>query len=355
MTTKTIPYMRGMNFGFAAPRGWYGSDEALAQIPKMKALNIDWVAAHVTYVMETYSSTRVYLDPVFTPGDAEVIRWVRAAREAGLKVMLKPILEPLDGIWRGLVSPPGDGVSTFAKHHASFDNYSRWKKSFKAVLANYADLAQEASVDCLCLGAEYMEMEKPGFTAMWEEIIADTRKRYHGLLTYEFTPRWLPMRRYEFTPDGPVKASKPALGSWWSKLDFLGFSCYGDSTAENPTVEEFAKGFESRKKEAAELAAEFGLPLALLETGRRSTRGLKGNAFDFTHPGVYDAEIQSRYMEGVHLAFQGEPWYRGSFWWKWDEHQVEQRAHYYTDPAGDQGFTIDGKPALETLKRIYSK
>lgn len=170
MTTKNIPYMRGINFGFAAPRGWYGSDEALTQIPKRKALNIDCVAAHVTYVMQTYSSTRVFLDPVYTPGDAEVIRWVRAAREAGLKVMLKPILEPLDGIWRGLVNPPSDGVSTF-----------------------------------------------------------------------EFRPHCLPMRKLS-----------PNLGSRWSKLDFLGFSCY-------------------------------------------------------------------------------------------------------TDPAGDQGFTIAGKPATETLKRLYAQ
>ncbi len=32
--TQQIPFQRGMNFGFAAGRGWYGSDEALAQIPR---------------------------------------------------------------------------------------------------------------------------------------------------------------------------------------------------------------------------------------------------------------------------------------------------------------------------------
>jgi hypothetical protein len=100
-----IPFMKGMNFGFAADRGWYGSEAALAAIGKMKALNIDWVAAHVTFVMETYASNRVFFDPVFTPADHEVLAWVAAARKAGLKVMLKPIIEPLDGVWRGVVDP----------------------------------------------------------------------------------------------------------------------------------------------------------------------------------------------------------------------------------------------------------
>jgi len=73
MTTKSkpqrreIPYMKGMNFGFAAPRGWYGSPEGLAQIPKMRALNIEWVAPHVTFVQPSYASTRVFMDFVRTP------------------------------------------------------------------------------------------------------------------------------------------------------------------------------------------------------------------------------------------------------------------------------------------------
>ena len=144
--SKEIPFQRGMNFGFAAGRGWYGSDEALAQIEKMKALNIDWVAAHVTFVQETYSSTRVFMDYEFIPDDREVLTWVRAARAAGLKVMLKPILEPIDGIWRGVVDPPRDGQSTLAKLNASFNNQSRWVKSWpKPKAAASCSTFEEAS------------------------------------------------------------------------------------------------------------------------------------------------------------------------------------------------------------------
>jgi hypothetical protein len=300
------------------------------------------VAAHVTYVQETYSSTRVFIDFEFTPDDREVLTWVRAARKAGLKVILKPILEPLDGVWRGAVDPPKDGQSTFAKLHQSFDNQSRWVKSFKACLAHYVGLAAEAEVDCLCLGAEYWKLETYDF--MWNAIVADARERYPGLLTYEFTPHGLGERRIN-----------PKRGDWWRQLDFLGFSAYGNNRTPEAPVEDFMAGLEACKDQAVRVSEEFGLPLALLETGRRSTRGLAGSGADYTAEGVYDGEIQARYYEAVFRTFWEEPWFRGIYWWKWDEHQAEHRPQYFTDPAGDQGFTIDGKPAAGVLKTWYEQ
>ena len=334
-------FHRGMNFGFAAPRGWYGSEEALAQIDKMKALNINWVAAHITFVQETYASKRVFFDPEFTPGDKEVVTWVKAAHEAGLKVMLKPILEPLDGIWRGVVDPPKDGPSTFARLAPSFDNQSQWVKTFKAVLSHYIGLAAAAEADCLCLGAEYWKVEIYDF--MWNEIITEARERYAGPVSYEFTPHGLRDR-----------AMLPRRIGWWKKLDFLGFSAYGVNKTPEAPVEDFVDGLQERKREAAQLAADLDMPLMLLETGRRSTRGLAGSAADFGSEGVYDGDVQARYYEAVFQTFMDEPWFRGVYWWKWDEHQAERRPQYFTDPAGDQGFVIDGKPAADVLKRRYA-
>lgn len=334
--------MRGMNFGFAAPRGWYGSAKAHDQIAEMKALNIDWVAAHVTFVQETYASTRVFMDYALTPDDREVLAWIKAARDAGLKVMLKPILEPLDGVWRGVVDPPKDGLSTYAHLNPTFSNQSRWVASFKACLSHYIGLAAEADVDCLCLGVEYYKLE--GYNYMWVAIIAEARQRYRGLLTYEFTPHGLKDRQIH-----------PRLGEWWHRLDFLGFSAYGDTKEESPTLEEFVRGFDERKAAARALYEEFHLPMALLETGRRSCRGTRGTASDFQQPGHYDGELQALYMQSVAEAFRDEPWYRGFFWWKWDEHQGEHRPHYYSDPAGDQGWTIHGKPSAEVMRQIYTR
>jgi hypothetical protein len=147
----------------------------------------------------------------------------------------------------------------------------------------------------------------------------------------------------------------PQIGKWWHQLDFLGFSAYGSNDKEDATVADFIEGLKPQKEMGERMAREFDKPLALLETGRRSSRGLQGSGSDFSSPGVYDENLQSRYMEAVYETFKTCDWYRGFFWWKWEEHQGEFRPQYHTDPAGDQGFIIEGKAAAETMKKIYER
>ena len=47
------------------------------------------------------------------------------------------------------------------------------------------------------------------------------------------------------------------------------------------------------------------------------------------------------------------PEWMGFLWWKWDETQY--RPHYHTDPRGDKGFTIQGKPAEEVMRKWVKK
>lgn len=53
-------------------------------------------------------------------------------------------------------------------------------------------------------------------------------------------------------------------------------------------------------------------------------------------------------MAAVIRAFSAEPWRGGLLWWKWDEENY--RPQFHDDPAGDKGFTIDGKPAAQVMK-----
>ena len=63
----------------------------------------------------------------------------------------------------------------------------------------------------------------------------------------------------------------------------------------------------------------------------------------------YDGEEQANYLAAVIRAFSAEPWWGGLLWWKWDEQNY--RPQFHDDPAGDKGFTIDGKPAAQVMKR----
>lgn len=62
---------------------------------------------------------------------------------------------------------------------------------------------------------------------------------------------------------------------------------------------------------------------------------------------------QAGHLEAVLRTFWDEPWWAGMYWWKWDEQN--DRAAFKTDPRGDKGFTLWGKPSAEVMKRWYAK
>lgn len=69
--------------------------------------------------------------------------------------------------------------------------------------------------------------------------------------------------------------------------------------------------------------------------------------------GGYEPAEQANYLEALFRTFWNESWWRGLYWWKWDE-QLD-RPPYRTDPRGDKGFTIWGKPAAEIMKAWYGR
>ncbi len=54
-------------------------------------------------------------------------------------------------------------------------------------------------------------------------------------------------------------------------------------------------------------------------------------------------------MEASLRIFWDLPQWMGFFWWIWDEAQDIPR--YAGEPNGEHGFTIQGKPAEEVMKR----
>ena len=69
--------------------------------------------------------------------------------------------------------------------------------------------------------------------------------------------------------------------------------------------------------------------------------------------GGYDGDEQARYLEAVLDTFWNEPWWMGLYWWKWDEQN--DRPNFRSDPRGDKGFIIDGKPAAEVMKTWFAR
>lgn len=324
---------RGIAFGFLAKNGYYGSPEGLAQVDEIAAHGVKWVSLIVTVMQDTYYSTRVYKDYERTPSDAELEQIIDRFHARGIRVMLYPCVEIHDSVWRGKIDfPEGyeqiSGVVT--------DYWTPWFKSYTEMYVDYARLAERKGVELLCLGAEMngtVRKEKE-----WSRLIDEVRKVYRGPLIYE--------------AHGITDFDK--FPAWYGKLDMIGYSFYGAvSPRPGASVEEMVAFLRPRVEQMKRLSEKTGKPLLFTESGALARKGATVKPDNFRQAGTYDGEEQARFMEAVLTAFWNETWWRGFYWWKWDEQQ--NRPQYKTDPAGDQGFTIKGKPAAQTLKKWYAR
>lgn len=324
---------RGMTFGFLAKNGYFSSKEGLAQIDKMAQLGIKWVSLVVILMQENPFSMRVYNDYEYTASDAELELAIDEFHRRGIRVMLYTCLEMHDSNWRGAVNfPKGhqqiQGITT--------DYWPPWFKSYTAAMVNYGRLCQRKGVELLSLGAEMDGTVQEN--SHWSKLIDEVKKVYAGPLIYEV--------------HGSIAFDK--LPTWYKKLDLIGYSFYGGVTDKPGATNEEMKAFmQNRVAYMKRLSEATGKPLVMTESGALSRKGATVTSDSWQKPGEYDGDEQARYLDGVLNAFWSEPWWRGFYWWKWDEQQLRPQLH--ADPKGDQTFTIVGKPAARMMKKWYSR
>lgn len=232
------------------------------------------------------------------------------------------------------------------------DYWNKWFQSFTEAMKYSSDLAEKIGMDAMIIGAEYFGTE--GQKEYWEKVIEEVRKLYSQPITYEFTPQ----SRKEYDLE------------WFKKLDFLSYSYYppagkpnteyldplsnnGAKTNPDLTLADMAKYLEPRKARIRSISQRFdNMPIAFTEYGVRSAHGCVMQPFNFLWETHYDGQEQANYMDASFQTFSDLPEWMGLFWWKWDE--TQNRPHYHTDPKGDKGFTIQGKPAEDIMRKWAS-
>ncbi len=329
----------GVSFGFMARRGYYASSEARAQVGQMAGLGVRDVALMVSVMQETWHSTRLYQDFEFTPSDHELAAIIDCCHEHGIRVMLKPMVECLDGSWRGRINFP-DGDQLIQGREIAL--WPVWFESFRRSVVHYARLAARTGCEIYCLGCELLGAENAGNNAHWRTVVDAAREAYssaaaNGRLCYDAMPETL------LAPAGP-----PA---WLRGLDAVCVSYYSPA-ADRPgaTVPEMVGKLRVTVSSLrAASVALGGMPVIFGEAGCRSVHGGAIAPGEYRNAGPYAPGEQAGYLDAMCSVFQYEPWWGGFYWWKWDEQQP--RPQYATDPAGDTGFTIAGKPAAENFRR----
>ena len=299
----------------------YGSPEAGPSRRALAATGGNWAGLLTTWYMERRDSSALGPHPARTPTDDVVRRAIDEMHALGLRVMLKPHVDVLDGTWRGQITPADPGA---------------WFESYAEMMEHFAVLARDTDAEMLCVGTEFVTMTDARNAADWAGVINRVRSRYSGLLTY--------------AANANAPGDEFTSVSFWPQLDLLGLDVYTPLTNRtNPTREELVSGWH-RNRQGHDMVAAYrnfqsahGKPLIFTEVGYRSADGTNRAPWDWQASMGPDPAEQADCYQAAYEVWSGETaWMSGLFWWSWDV------------PApgpGDTGYSPWGKPAEDVLRQ----
>jgi len=308
---KLAGFLRGISFSHEVRREGYGSDTAMAQLARMRALGANAVS------IVPYGFTRAPEEPTVRylgtdESDDRILRTLAAAQRLGLKTVLKPQL------W----APYRFTGDIFFERPADF---AHWWTGYRRFMLHHARVAALGRADVLVIGTELGGVIR--HQDAWRRLIRDVRRVYSGPLTY--AANWA--GDFETMP-------------LWGDLDLLGLNMYyplagpGEQPrADSPRVREL-------KAKLAAMARRYGKPVLFNEVGYAASAAAAAEPWKEDH-GPLDPAMQARCYEVVFEAFSREPWLAGLFWWKWPSHGL--------GAPDDPSFSPLGKPALGVLEQWY--
>ncbi|MHB1390918.1 MAG: glycoside hydrolase family 113 [Thermoleophilia bacterium] len=305
----------------------YASDASRVSLTDMRATGANYVAITPTQYMTRSDSVSFGPDPSGrTATDAAVIRAIDDAHARGLKVMLKPHVDVIEGdVWRGDIKPADTAA---------------WFAAYQELMTHYARLSADHGVELLVVGTELASLSDDRFTTEWYGVIAGIKSVYNGPLTYSAS-----LNEY-----GNIR--------FWDRLDYMGLNFYFPlSEMAEPGTTELVKGWTSysgRYGQANWLSrveawqASWGKPVIFTEIGYRSIQNVGVTPWDYWTHEIYNGDNQARAYEAAFEVLQTKPWLAGVFWWNWAVGDSN-------GGAGDTGYTVHGKPAEAVLTSWFGR
>ncbi|MBD3248712.1 hypothetical protein GF336_01585 [Candidatus Woesearchaeota archaeon] len=304
-----IVYAGEFQEGFTYTSWWhsdYLSSTSDASLDKLRDSGVEYVSLLVTWYQDDVSSTDIYRWSSKTPSDSALIEAIDDIHSRGMKVMLKPHVDPKTG-WRGDIEPA---------------DWNAWFSNYTAFISYYASLAESNNVEQFCVGTE-LKKSTPE-TAQWQDVIADVRGLYSGNITY--AANW---DNYENV-------------NFWNSLDYIGIDAYFPLTAKNdPTLQELEDSWVGYKTSLSDFSDANSKNVIFTEIGYQSID--RTNMHPWWSTGTYDEQEQADCYRAALEILLDESWLEGIYWWDW----------YYDHDDDHDNYGIFGKPAHEVVKEFY--
>lgn len=305
-------FQKGMSFvGY-----WnnvYAMPEAIESLYNLKETGCKWVALVTTWYQEDEHSTEIFPDENATPTDASLIKMINKIHELGMKVMLKPHIDLMNGEWRGMISFENE------------EDWHEWFNSYRNFICHFASMAENYSVEQFCIGTE---LAKTVNRTEWFDIINEVREIYSGKLVY--AANWDNYRNVTF----------------WDVLDFAGIDAYFPLTdKKDPSLQELLNGWKKWHDEIEKWQQEIDKKVIFTEIGYRSIDGTNMWPWNWMYEDEIDLQEQADCYNATFITFWHEEWMAGIYWWTW-----------YPNLEGGEnetGYTPYKKPAEKVLRKYY--
>lgn len=302
-------FVNGCTFGHGSKRGFSQEDRWRESLRLMQQeTGCDTLVLPVAALQDHAYSTKIdWTTPDVMSFDD--VRTVCAyARELGLRIILKAMVNCRDGYWRAF-------IRFFDTYVPTEPTWQQWFDSYDAFVWELAEVAQEVSADMLCIGCEMVGTDHR--EAEWRALIAGVRQRYHGPITYNCD-------KYQ---ENNV--------TWWDAVDAISSSGYYP-------IDQLEEHF-LRIEQVAERAQR---PFFFMESGCPSRAGSEFIPNDWRAGGAQSNEAQRKWYQAYTDALLRHPAIRGTVWWDWSA----MRLHTLEQAPSDNGYGLYGKPAAQVLR-----
>ncbi|WP_312149404.1 glycoside hydrolase family 113 [Paenibacillus odorifer] len=276
-------YIAGVTWGFSGRRGSWTTEEAECSLELMSSVTgANWTAIALSALQATAHSTEIPYWEAPTVSDEEVKWAISKAKSLQLKVCLKPIVNCADGTWRA-------HINFFDKDVPCEPKWSEWFSSYTKFILHYAAIAEETGCEMFCIGCELVQTDRR--EAEWRSLIAEVRKVYSGILTYNCD---------KYQEDNVT---------WWDALDVISSSGYYPASDWEAQLDRIEQVVRSQNK-----------PFFFMEAGCPSRSGSAAIPNDWTLKGEPSQEEQSKFYQAMFQGCENRDWVQGFMLWDWPTH-----------------------------------
>jgi hypothetical protein len=279
-----------------------------ASLRQLASTGTGWVQIVPTWYQADQSTHEIHQSDQ-TVSDNDIRQVISLAHQQGLRVLLKPHVDVVDGVSRADIRP---------------DDPNAWFASYTAFIDHYAQLATQLDVQEFAVGTELAGLS--GDRAHWLGVIKTVRDRYAGPLVYAAT-------HTEYTKV-----------AFWDAVDLIGIDAYWP-LATQPTSDAavLERAWQPIRTKLATFAAKTKRRIVFTEAGYTSQRGTTTAPDSWTLSREPDQVEQAAAYQALLASFDNQDWWAGVFWWVPKESSETQGL----------GYAIYGKAAEAVLRKWW--